>query len=111
MTTGENLRGVTVRNSSAAISTKPADAHIALFERDFMVRDHFNRVTISSKLQTWSETPASIAGVTRKVWYQLTELSQKSFGAPGRDRGHRSPRGQCQYREGFLPALEIYKVG
>jgi hypothetical protein len=32
-------------------------------------RDHFasNRLTISSMLHTWSETPTSIAGVTRSV--------------------------------------------
>ena len=33
-----------------------------------LVKFHFASPTSSSTVQTWSEIPASIAGVTRKVW-------------------------------------------
>jgi len=37
------------------------------------LQNQASKFTISSKLQTWSAIPASIAGVTRKVWWILAK--------------------------------------
>ena len=50
----------------------PPDLHIRRYQsmciRKQSCGHAASRPTISSMLQTWLETPASIAGVTRRVW-------------------------------------------